>query len=142
MRIQHSLYILIDSKQQLQLSISDASSMIELSSNLSATFSLPKDIVRNIQEGNDIRVAFTVLNSPALFPVGNNSHTTNISDTVVGSQVISVQVNEIANGEKLAAPVSFSLRLINSPPLEEFQFIAARRCAFWDFEIATTSEFT
>ena len=119
---------------QLNLLISDASAMNELASELSATLSLPRDIVSNIQKGSDVRMAFTVYNSSTLFPVRNSSLNMSASNTVVGSQVVSVQVNSVADGRRLAAPVSFSLRLTKSPTLEPDQLVTDRRCVFWDFE--------
>ena len=79
-------------------------------------------------------MAFTVYNSSTLFPVRNSSLNMGVSDTVVGSQVVSVQVNGVADGTRLAAPVVFSLRLTKLPTLEPAQLITDRRCVFWDFE--------
>ena len=118
---------------QLNLLLSDASPINELASELSATLSLPRDIVSDIQIGSDIRMAFTVYNSSTLFPVRNSSLNMSVSDTVVGSQVVSVQVNGVADGTRLATPVSFSLRLTKSPTLEPDQLVTDRRCVFWDF---------
>ena len=38
-----------------------------------------------------------------------------VSSTVVGSQVVSVQVSGIADGTTLTKPVTFQLRLTNAP---------------------------
>ena len=128
------LTIHIATGSKLNLLTSDALPMNELSSELSATLSLPQDIVSNIQKGRDVRMAFTVYNSSTLFPVRNSSLNMSISDTVVGSQVVSVQVNGVADGTRLAGPVTFSLRLTKSPTLEPDQLVTDRRCVFWDFE--------
>ena len=126
------LTIHIATGSQLNLLLSDVSPLNELSSELSATLSLPQDILSNIHKGSDVRMAFTVYNSSTLFPVRNSS--LNMSVSVVGSQVVSVQVNGVADGTRLAAPVSFSLRLTKSPTLEPDQLVTDRRCVFWDFE--------
>ena len=82
-------------------------------------------------------IAFTVYNSPALFPVRNTSLDTSVSNTVVGSQVVSVQVGGIADGARLTNPVTFQLRLTNSPATGKNEIIASRRCVFWDFKAAS-----
>ena len=64
-------------------------------------------------------IAFTVYNSTALFPVRNTSQDMTVSSTVVGSQVVSVQVSGIADGTTLTNPVTFQLRLTNLPELLE-----------------------
>ena len=62
-----------------------------------------------------------------------------VSNTVVGSQVVSVQVGGIADGTRLTKPVAFLLRLTNIPSTGMNEFIASRRCAFWDFNAASKS---
>ena len=105
---------------------------------MNAALSLPQDITDSIQdESSALSIAFTVYNSPALFPVRNTSQDTTVSSTVVGSQVVSVQVSGIADGTRLANPVTFQLRLTNSPTTGMNEFIASRRCVFWDFKAAS-----
>ena len=53
-----------------------------------------------------------------------------VSNTVVGSQVVSVPVGGIADGTRLNVPVTFLLRLTNTPDTGMNEFIASRRCAF------------
>ena len=110
--------------------------------SLNSALSLPQEIVNSIGEGEDVRIAFTVYNSPALFPVRNTSQrTTNTAGTVVGSQVVSVSVAGVMEGAGLDAPVTFSLRLTNTPDVNEsIEFISGRRCVFWDF--ANASKFS
>ena len=114
-----------------------------LDSNLNSAFSLPQEVVNDIEQISDVRMAFTVYNSPALFPVRNTlqrTATTNTS-TVVSSQVVSVSVGGIQEGAVLSDPVRFLLRLTNLPDINETEeFISARGCAFWDFDAA--SEFS
>ena len=107
--------------------------------NLNSALSLPQEIVKSIGEGEDVRIAFTVYNSPALFPVRNTSQrTTNTVGTVVGSQVVSVSVAGVMEGAVLDAPVTFSLRLTNTPDVNESEeIISGRRCVFWDFAAAS-----
>ena len=62
-----------------------------------------------------------------------------VSNTVVGSQVVSVPVGGIADGTRLNVPVTFLLRLTNTPDTGMNEFIASRRCAFWDFNAASKS---
>lgn len=123
--------------QGLQLSTSNASrSSDSLPENLNAAISLPQAIVNSIQEQSSVSIAFAVYNAPALFPVRNASQDEMASTTIVGSQVLSVQVGGIADGTILNAPVTLLLRLTNSPNLEVDQFVADRRCVFWDFNAA------
>ena len=129
--------ILLKESQKLQLTISDSLPAEELPSNLHSTLSIPPevaDIVKGEQQSH-VTMAFTVYNSPVLFPVRNASQGVNSSTTVVGSQVVSATVNGIKNGARLTAgsQVTFSLRLTNLPNLREEEFIANRRCVFWDF---------
>ena len=133
----HALLYSIDSKV-LQLSTSNAELSGDLSQNLNSALSLPQEILSSIPQDRNVSVAFTVYNSPALFPVRNSSQNmAEVSNTVVGSQVVSVQVGGIADGTRLDVPVTFSLRLINYAPNSEMnEVIAGRRCAFWDFTAA------
>ena len=122
------------------MSTTDTQTSDELSSSLTATLSLPQDIISSIQdESSALSIAFTVYNSPALFPVRNTSQDTTVVSTVVGSQVVSVQVSGIADGTRLASPVTFQLRLSNSPTIGVNEFISSRRCVFWDFKAASKS---
>ena len=124
--------------QELKLSTSDSQTSDELPQNLNAALSLPQEIISNIQEKSSaLSIAFTVYNSPALFPVRNTSQDMTVSSTVVGSQVVSVQVSGIADGTKLANPVNFQLRLTNLPTTGTNEIIASRRCVFWDFKAAS-----
>ena len=59
------------------------------------------------------------------------------SSTVVGSQVVSVQVGGIADGARLETPVLFQMRLTNARNLGMNEFVANRRCVFWDFNAAS-----
>ena len=122
----------------MKLSTSDSQTSDELPQNLNAALSLPQEIISNIQEKSSaLSIAFTVYNSPALFPVRNTSQDMTVSSTVVGSQVVSVQVSGIADGTKLANPVNFQLRLTNLPTTGTNEIIAGRRCVFWDFKAAS-----
>ena len=124
----------------MQLSTSDSQTSDELPQSLNAALSLPQEILSNIQEESSaLSIAFTVYNSPALFPVRNTSQDMTVSSTVVGSQVVSVQVGGIDDGTRLANPVTFQLRLTNSPTTRMNEFIASRRCVFWDFKAASKS---
>ena len=118
--------------QKLDLSISDV--LEELTSHENTKISLPQEIA-NTTAGEHVTMAFTVYNSPMLFPVRNASQGVNSSTTVVGSQVVSATVNGIKNGARLTAgsQVTFSLRLTNVPTLGEEEFVSNRRCVFWDF---------
>ena len=81
-------------------------------------------------------MAFTVYNSPVLFPVRNASQGMNSSTTVVGSQVVSATVNGIKNGVRLTAGsqvILFTKTDLIMPTLGEEEFITNRRCVFWDF---------
>ena len=121
----------------MKISTSDSQTSDELPQNLNAALSLPQEIISNIQEKSSaLSIAFTVYNSPALFPVRNTSQDMTVSSTVVGSQVVSVQVSGIADGTKLANPVTFQLRLTNSSN-GTYEVIAGRRCVFWDFKAAS-----
>ena len=127
----------IDS-QELQLSTSNSELSGDLSQNLNSAFYLPQDILSSIPQDRNVSVAFTVYNSPALFPVRNTSQNmATVSNTVVGSQVVSVQVGGIDDGTRLTKPVTFLLRLTNTPSTGMNEFIASRRCTFWDFNAAS-----
>ena len=135
----HALLYSIDS-QELQLSTSNAELSGDLLQNLNSAFSLPQEVLSSIPQDRSVSVAFTVYNSPALFPVRNTSQNmATVSNTVVGSQVVSVQVGGIADGTNLTKPVAFLLRLTNIPSTRMNEFIASRRCAFWDFNAASKS---
>ena len=109
----------------------------DISQNLNAVLSLPQAILTNIQNRrNELSIAFTVYNSPTLFPVRNTPQDMTVASTVVGSQVVSVQVGGIADGTRLTNPVTFQLRLTN---LNTTEVIAHRRCVFWDFKAASKS---
>ena len=110
-----------------------------LDSNLNSAFSLPQEVVNDIEQISDVRMAFTVYNSPALFPVRNTLQRTATpnTSTVVSSQVVSVSVGGIQEGAVLSDPVRFLLRLTNLPAINETEkVISARGCAFWDFDAA------
>lgn len=133
--IMHNNVLLIGS-QGLQLMTSNTESSSDLPENSNSAMSLPQEIVNSIQERSSVSIAFTVYDSPALFPVRNTSQNEMALNTVVGSQVLSVQVGGIADGTRLSAPVTFLLRLTKSPNLAVDQFVANRRCVFWDFKSA------
>ena len=105
----------------------------------SAAFFLPQEILTDIPQEHNVSIAFVVYNSPALFPVRNASQNLTVSKTVVGSQVVSVQVGGIADGTRLTKPVAFLLRLTNTPSSGMNEFVASIRCAFWDFSAASKS---
>ena len=139
----NSLYfyiiLMIDSRE-LQLSTSNSVTSDELHPSLNAVLSLPREIISSIQDDSSVHalsIAFAAYNSPALFPVRNTQLKTTASSTVVGSQVVSVQVSGIADGTRLANPVIFQLRLTNSPTTGMNEFVASRRCVFWDFKAAS-----
>ena len=122
----------------MELSTSDSQAPDELPPSLNAALSLPQEIISSIQdESSALSLAFTVYNSPSLFPVRNSSQDTTASSTVVGSQVVSVQVGGIADETRLANPVTFQLRLTNSPATGMNE--SSRRCVFWDFKAASKS---
>ena len=134
----------LKASQTLELETTDTAAPVDgLSPSLYSALSVPREIVNSIGEEKDVRIAFTVYNSPALFPVRNTSQrttTSNTAGTVVGSQVVSVSVAGVMEGTVLDAPVTFSLRLTNTPDVNEsIEFISGRRCVFWDF--AAASEF-
>ena len=118
------------------MSISDV--LEELTSHENTKIFLPREVANTIAGEQHVTMAFTVYNSPVLFPVRNASQGVNSSTTVVGSQVVSATVNGIKNGARLTAggQVTFSLRLTNVPTLGEEEFISNRRCVFWDFASA------
>ena len=108
---------------------------------MNSAFSLPQEVLSSIPQDRSVSVAFTVYNSPALFPVRNTSQNmATVSNTVVGSQVVSVQVGGIADGTRLTKPVAFLLRLTNIPSTRMNEFVVSRRCAFWDFNAASKSQ--
>ena len=105
---------------------------------ITAAFFLPQEILIDIPQDRNVTIALVVYNSPALFPVRNTSQNmAGVSNTVVGSQVVSVQVGGIADGTRLTKPVAFLLRLTNIPSAGMNEFVASRRCAFWDFNAAS-----
>ena len=96
---------------------------------------LPQEVANLVSGEQHVTMAFTVYNSPVLFPVRNASQGVNSSTTVVGSQVVSATVNGIMNGARLTngGQVTFSLRLTNVPTLREDEFMTNTHCVFWDF---------
>ena len=105
--------ILLKESRKLQLTISDSLPTEELPSNLHSTLSIPPEVADIVEGEQHVTMAFTVYNSPVLFPVRNASQGMNSSTTVVGSQVVSATVNGIKNGARLTGQVTFSLRLTN-----------------------------
>ena len=143
LQLSKKIFCNLKASQTLELMTTDAVAPVDgLPLSLNSALSLPQEIVNSIGEGEDVRIAFTVYNSPALFPVRNTSQrTTNTVGTVVGSQVVSVSVAGVMEGAVLDAPVTFSLRLTNTPDVNEsIEFISGRRCVFWDF--ANASKFS
>ena len=90
------------------------------------------DIINRLPAGKPIRVAFTFYRDADLFPVRDS--TVEDEQTVVGSSVLSAQVNGISDGTELE-PVQlfFALNNASVPGPNE---TANRRCAFWDFNAA------
>ena len=126
--------------QPLKLMTTDAAHVDELPSHFHSVFSLPREIASHVpDEDPHVSIAYTVYNSPELFPVRNTSQRSNSSTnaTTVGSQVVSVSVAGIKDGTVLSAPVKFFLRLTNDIDLEVDEYIGDRRCVFWDFAAAS-----
>ena len=97
--------------------------------------SIPEGVRSAVHNNEDVRIAFTVYDSTALFPVRNTSQNLSADDTVVGSQIVSGLVSEIS-GILLNPPVTYSLRLINYNLLPN-EYVTSRRCVFWDFNAAS-----
>ena len=86
--------------------------------------------MNRLPAGKHIRVAFTFYRNANLFPVRNS--TVEDERTVVGSSVLSAQVNGIADGTELDSPVQLFF-VLNNASVPGPNETANRRCAFWDF---------
>ena len=97
---------------------------------VSASISIPQDIIDLLHQRPDVRIAFTFYREPNLFPVTNTS--ANAERTVVGSSVLGTQIAYIMNGMVLSSPVglNFTLNSAGTPGENE---TASPRCVFWDF---------
>ena len=118
--------------QGLSVAIMDACDT-GLAPGQTATVTLSSDITTHLPAGETVRVAFTFYRDANLFPVRNS--TMENGRTVVGSLVLSAQVDGIADGTELDSPVQLFFVLNNASvpgPNEN----ALRRCAFWDFKAA------
>ena len=116
----------------------------ELSPGITAALFLPKEILSNIPEGSDVRLAFTVYNEATLFPVRETTQMQFANDTTteVGSQVVSVIVADIPDGTKLNAPIAYSLSQSRTITLEADEYISERICVFWNFTAASELNYT
>ena len=97
---------------------------VALSSNITKRLSGSKTVVR---------AAFTIFRVANFFPVRNSTREN--GRTVVGSSVVSVQVDGIVDGTELDSPVQL-LFVLNNAPVPGPNETASRRCAFWDFNAA------
>ena len=119
--------------QELGVNTSDAI-IGGLAPGQTASIAVPQSIANLLPDGGDIRVAFTFYRDANLFPVMNS--TSKNGQTVVGSSVISAQVNGIADGTKLDSPVSL-IFVLNNAPVPGPNNTVSRSCAFWDFNAAS-----
>ena len=104
-----------------------------LAQGQTATIALSSDIINHLPAGETVRVAFTFYREANLFPVRNSTREN--GRTVVGSSVLSAQVNGIADGTELDSPVQLFF-VLNNASIPGPSEVAIRRCAFWDFTAA------
>ena len=103
--------------------------------------SLPPTIVEIIPEGEDVSVAVAVFDEPTLFPVREEptnqppEGTEVMTTTIVGSQVISIQVAGLEDGAPLVDPIRLVLFLNQLEGMNETD-VSNPVCVFWDFTLA------
>ena len=118
--------------QGLSVSLTDASDT-GLAQGQTATVTLSSDITNHLPEGEPVRVAFTFFREANLFPIRNSTRET--GRTVVGSSVLSAQVDGIADGTELDSPIQLFF-VLNNESVPGPNETAIRQCAFWDFTAA------
>ena len=92
-----------------------------------------------IPGGQDVSIAVAVFDEATLFPIrglltnGLQESDTTLSETIVGSQVISIQVAGVEDGTPLDVPIElfFSLNQIKNDTN-----IESPVCVFWDYMLA------
>ena len=114
----------------------------ELAEQQTAEITLPEEILTVIPEGEDVSVAVAVFDETTLFPVRelptNEPPASDAvpTETIVGSQVISIQVAGVEDGTPLDTPIQLVLSLIQVENQNETD-IGNPVCVFWDFALAS-----
>ena len=112
-----------------------------LEKKLTAEITLPQELLTIIPEGEDVSIAVAVFDETTLFPVREvPTNEPPASDavpveTIVGSQVISIQVAGVEEGTPLTAPIQLVLSLNQIENMSETDIVNTV-CVFWNFTLA------
>ena len=93
-----------------------------------------------IPEEQDVSIAVAVYSATTLFPVRDEPTTEApeagepVTTTVVGSQVVSVQVAGVEDGTALTNPAQFAFSLNQIENIDEM-VLSNILCAFWNFSL-------
>ena len=111
----------------------------ELAEAQTIEVSLPPAISMLVPEGEDVSVAVAVFDETTLFPVREEPTDQPPQDgevrlmTVVGSQVVSIQVAGLEDGTPLQEPLRLLLSLNQIENMND-SVVINPVCVFWDFD--------
>ena len=114
----------------------------ELGEQQTAEVTLPQDILDIVPEGEAVSIAVVVFDETTLFPVREAptdeppASDTVQTETIVGSQVISIQVAGVEDGTPLDDPIQLVLLLSQVEDQNETN-VENPVCVFWDFALAS-----
>ena len=103
---------------------------------------LPQEILATVPEGEAVSVAMVVFNNTTLFPVSETgtdvppASDTVPTETIVGSQVVSIQVAGVEDGTLLDTSIRLVL-LLNQVENRNETNVENPLCVFWDFALAS-----
>ena len=112
----------------------------QLEEQQTAEITLSPTILDIIPEEEDVSIAVVVFDVTTLFPV--REETTNeapeagepVTMTVVGSQVVSIQVAGVVDGAPLPEPIQLAFRLNQLERMNQ-ALVGDPVCVFWDFTL-------
>ena len=103
----------------------------ELTEQQTATVIIPPGILATIPKEEDVSIAVVVFDDTTFFPSDQV-----LTETIVGSQVISIQVAGVEDGTQLDAPIQLKFFLTQVMDRNETN-IENPVCVFWDFALAS-----
>ena len=107
-----------------------------------AEITLPQEILTIVPEGEAVSTAVIVFDETTLFPLREaptnepQASDTALAETIVGSQVISIQVAGVEDGTPLDAPIQMIL-FLNQIQNKSEANVENPVCVFWDFALAS-----
>ena len=112
----------------------------QLEEEQTAEITLPLTILDIIPEEEDVSIAVAVFDLTTLFPVRDQPTTEApqagepVTVRVVGSQVVSIQVAGVEDGEPLPEPIQLAFRLSQLERMNQ-TLIGDPQCVFWNFTL-------